>query len=339
MADDLEKAGLAGHQLINDRDATYEGSIVILPSYMTKGLEFDSVILPDADSDTYRPSELNARLLTVVITRASHSLHILWVGLLTPLLDREVISVDIHAPLNGALKPRRVTIGNFAAKTDDVEADWCVERLAGSGKLGLMRSGEIDETVLRVLVRSYKQSGSTTDQNVVDPLEKERARALEQAATRMEKALGTSARDTLTFTQLAYGLLRNTIRRYGLEASLEGDDTFGQQVVLLWTLLDAVRRGEVILEVGRRTTRRRVLDTVDESHREIAREQLSVLVEYGILEEGTGPPWAWIRVNQEWLQGLLELSLGYVPDAWDEDLLAQIEHLLQPIGPELVEVE
>jgi hypothetical protein len=143
----------------------------------------------------------------------------------------------------------------------------------------------------------------------------------------------------LTFTQLAYGLLRNTIRRYGLEASLEGDDTFGQQVVLLWTLLDAVRRGEVILEVGRRTTRRRVLDTVDESHREIAREQLSVLVEYGILEEGTGPPWAWIRVNQEWLQGLLELSLGYVPDAWDEDLLAQIEHLLQPIGPELVEVE
>ncbi len=339
MADDLEKAGLAGHQLIDDRDATYEGDVVILPSYMTKGLEFDSVILPDADSDTYRPSKLNARLLTVVITRASHSLHILWVGSLTPLLDREVISVDIHAPLGGALKPRRVTIENFAAKTNDVEADWCVERLAGSGKLGLMRSGEIDETVLRVMVRSYKQSGSTSDQNVVEPLEKERARALEQAATHMEEDLSTSASKVLAFTQLAYGLLRNTIRRYGLEASLEGDDTFGQQVVLLWTLLDAVRKGEVTLEVGRRTTRRRVLDTVDESHREIAREQLSVLVEYGILEEGTGPPWAWIRVNQEWLQGLLELSLGYVPGEWDEDLLVQIEYLTQPIEPELVEVE
>jgi len=339
MADNLEKAGVADHQLIDDRDATYEGGVVILPSYMTKGLEFDSVILPDADADTYRPSELDARLLTVVITRASYSLHILWVGSLTPLLDGDMVSVDMHAPLDGALKRRRVTIGEFAAKTDDVEADWCVERLAGSGKLELMGSGEMDETVLRVLIRSYKLSGSTSEQNVVEPLEKERARALEQAATRMEEELGTSASEALAFTQLAYGLLRNTIRRYGLEASLDSDDTFGQQVVLLWTLLDAVRRREVTLEVGRRTTRRRTLDAVDEKRREIARGQLSVLVEYGILEEGSGPPYPWIRASQEWLQGLLELGLGYVPGEWDDDLLAQIEHLPRPIGPELVEVE
>ncbi|MFW6082938.1 MAG: hypothetical protein ACOC8C_02680, partial [Chloroflexota bacterium] len=141
------------------------------------------------------------------------------------------------------------------------------------------------------------------------------------------------------FTQLAYGLLRNTIRRHGLEASLEGDDTFGQQVVLLWTLLDGVHARGMTLEVGRRTTRRRVLEAVDERHREIAREQLSVLVEYGILEEGSGPPWAWIRVNQEWVRGLLELSLGQVPSEWDEDLLDRIEYLSEPISPDLVEVD
>jgi hypothetical protein len=162
---------------------------------------------------------------------------------------------------------------------------------------------------------------------------------LELAATRIEDGLLATNPEALVFTQVAYGLLRNTIRRYGLDASLDGNDAFGRQVVVLWTLLKEVREQQLTLEVGRRTTERRALEAVDENRRDIARGQLFTLAEYGILEEGSGPPFPWIRVNQEWLQGLLELSLGYVPSAWDEDLLARIERLPQPIGPELLEVD
>ena len=45
-----------------------------------KGLEFDAVILVGTDAQTYCDTELDGQLLYVGVTRALHSLDLMWVG-------------------------------------------------------------------------------------------------------------------------------------------------------------------------------------------------------------------------------------------------------------------
>jgi DNA helicase-2/ATP-dependent DNA helicase PcrA len=52
----------------------------IMPSYVAKGLEFDSVIVADADAETFSQLEYDSKLLYLSLTRALHDLHIYWVG-------------------------------------------------------------------------------------------------------------------------------------------------------------------------------------------------------------------------------------------------------------------
>jgi superfamily I DNA/RNA helicase len=54
-----------------------------------KGLEFDYVIVPDADSTSYPPTDESRRLLHVAVTRAMHQLWICSVGTPSPLLGRK----------------------------------------------------------------------------------------------------------------------------------------------------------------------------------------------------------------------------------------------------------
>lgn len=59
--------------LINSRNLNYGKNINILPSYLSKGLEFDSVIIVDTfDKDDIT----DLRLLYVSMTRALHKLYI-----------------------------------------------------------------------------------------------------------------------------------------------------------------------------------------------------------------------------------------------------------------------
>ncbi len=67
-----------GHCL-SSKGETYEGGITILPSYLSKGLEFDSVIIVALDED-YTENELDIKLLYVAMTRALHCLHILTIN-------------------------------------------------------------------------------------------------------------------------------------------------------------------------------------------------------------------------------------------------------------------
>lgn len=62
--------------LISDKATEYKGGISVIPSYLSKGLEFDSVILSDASKEEYGNNELDAKLLYVAITRAMHTLDI-----------------------------------------------------------------------------------------------------------------------------------------------------------------------------------------------------------------------------------------------------------------------
>lgn len=67
-------------------DSTYSGGVSVVPASSAKGLEFDGVIIANADEKTYPDRDLDARLLYVCMTRPLHRLHVLYKNTLTPLL-------------------------------------------------------------------------------------------------------------------------------------------------------------------------------------------------------------------------------------------------------------
>ena len=72
--------------VINDKDSEYNGGISIVPSYLSKGLEFDAVIITNADIHNYTDSEVDTKLLYVCATRAMNTLDIYHVEPLSKLL-------------------------------------------------------------------------------------------------------------------------------------------------------------------------------------------------------------------------------------------------------------
>lgn len=68
-------------------EMTFTSGIMVLPIHMTKGLEFDAVLLWNPDEVSYRASDEDAKLLYVAITRALHELRIVYQGNLSKLLQ------------------------------------------------------------------------------------------------------------------------------------------------------------------------------------------------------------------------------------------------------------
>ncbi|GMQ62380.1 RNA polymerase recycling motor HelD [Vallitalea maricola] len=73
-------------QWLKDRESEYSQQIVLLPSYLAKGLEFDCVIIPDGGEDNYKMNKLDGMLLYVCMTRALHELRIYYVNECSELL-------------------------------------------------------------------------------------------------------------------------------------------------------------------------------------------------------------------------------------------------------------
>lgn len=73
LYEELRNAGM-NVNLIDDGKKQYEGGYSVLPVYLSKGLEFDAVIVADADQDHYGDSSWDAKLLYVGCTRALHEL-------------------------------------------------------------------------------------------------------------------------------------------------------------------------------------------------------------------------------------------------------------------------
>ncbi len=59
--------------LLTSRSSSFGGGVVVTSAHMAKGLEFDSVIIPRADSQNYR-TEIDRGMLYVAVTRAMHRL-------------------------------------------------------------------------------------------------------------------------------------------------------------------------------------------------------------------------------------------------------------------------
>ncbi|MBE9915050.1 UvrD-helicase domain-containing protein [Paenibacillus donghaensis] len=73
--------------LIDGAKKVYEGGLSILPVYLSKGLEFDAVIVADADEQHYGASAWDAKLLYVGCTRALHELWLMHEGPLPDFLQ------------------------------------------------------------------------------------------------------------------------------------------------------------------------------------------------------------------------------------------------------------
>ena len=68
-----------------DYDSVLEGTM-ILPVYLAKGLEFDAVIVYEANDEKYK-SEFDKKLLYIACTRALHRLSLFYTGRLTRFLE------------------------------------------------------------------------------------------------------------------------------------------------------------------------------------------------------------------------------------------------------------
>ncbi|WP_134686705.1 HelD family protein [Brevibacillus migulae] len=65
-----------GISLVSTKDTSFPGGVTIMPAYLTKGLQFDVVILLDGDEDHYAVADADAKLLYVAMTRPVHRLYI-----------------------------------------------------------------------------------------------------------------------------------------------------------------------------------------------------------------------------------------------------------------------
>lgn len=80
---EMKKA--AAVKVVNKKDKAYlSDRVMIMPSYLSKGLEFDAVLVANANEKTYSTNERN--LFYVVCTRALHKLSVYYTDTLTSLI-------------------------------------------------------------------------------------------------------------------------------------------------------------------------------------------------------------------------------------------------------------
>ncbi|MBS4192937.1 AAA family ATPase [Bacillus sp. FJAT-49705] len=72
-------------RLMEKGTVSFEKGVLVIPSYLAKGIEFDAVIIYDASERSYG-KESERRLFYTACTRAMHELHIYSAGKISPLL-------------------------------------------------------------------------------------------------------------------------------------------------------------------------------------------------------------------------------------------------------------
>jgi DNA helicase-2/ATP-dependent DNA helicase PcrA len=82
--------------LIQAGQREYRGGISVLPVYLTKGLEFDAVLIVDADPLHYEQNFQDAKLLYVGCTRALHELWLFYTGDASPLVANLLYNEEVN---------------------------------------------------------------------------------------------------------------------------------------------------------------------------------------------------------------------------------------------------
>lgn len=78
--DALKKYSKNKWKIIRENDKSFEISKIIIPSYITKGLEFDCSIIYNCNEENYKDTELDKKILYVALTRALHYEYIFFKG-------------------------------------------------------------------------------------------------------------------------------------------------------------------------------------------------------------------------------------------------------------------
>lgn len=82
----LKKESQYKWELIEENQSKLDIDNLIIPSYMTKGLEFDATIVYNCNEDMYRNEVLDKKLLYVALTRALHLQYVMYKESLSSLL-------------------------------------------------------------------------------------------------------------------------------------------------------------------------------------------------------------------------------------------------------------
>lgn len=83
----LKKYSSHQWEVVKENEKTLKLDKIIIPSYMTKGLEFDCSVIYNCNNENYTESELDARLLYVSLTRALHLEYVFYNGEPSPLIS------------------------------------------------------------------------------------------------------------------------------------------------------------------------------------------------------------------------------------------------------------
>ena len=83
----LKKYSNYDWELIKDTDKNLKMEKIIIPSYMTKGLEFDCTVLYNCNDENYGKEELDKKILYVALTRALHLEYVFYLGEKSKLID------------------------------------------------------------------------------------------------------------------------------------------------------------------------------------------------------------------------------------------------------------
>ncbi|MFD2681941.1 HelD family protein [Bacillus seohaeanensis] len=72
---------------VNPNQEVKQGYVSVLSSYYSKGMEFDAVIIANANAENFPKDELHARLLYVLLTRAQQEVKVFYQDTPSPLFD------------------------------------------------------------------------------------------------------------------------------------------------------------------------------------------------------------------------------------------------------------
>ena len=82
-------------QLVSQEQKIYMKGILLMPGYMSKGFEFTTVVVADADHKNYS-TDLDAYFLYTMTSRATRKLFVFYTDILAPvlqLIDRSLYKV------------------------------------------------------------------------------------------------------------------------------------------------------------------------------------------------------------------------------------------------------
>lgn len=80
VKDYLRRYGNYDWKLIKDNEKNYDLTRIVIPAYMTKGLEFDCTIIYNCDDKNYADNEIDKKILYVALTRALHFQYVFYFG-------------------------------------------------------------------------------------------------------------------------------------------------------------------------------------------------------------------------------------------------------------------